>query len=157
MGRNHGTYATNLGCALCHDGCIQELVQVRAQVLVRQVSVLRQHVRSKVVVLVLDVQQQQVAERLRREGRVLQQEVQLAEATRRVLVNVHQALVVQRDRVQLVLAARRHVTQRLLCRLEVLQAVSGGGTLSEMNEGVTHIGERALGATLPSACTQWLP
>ena len=78
--------------------------------------VLGQHVRGQVVVLVLAVQQQQVPERARRERRVLQQEVELAER-----------LVVQRDRVELLLGPRRHVRERLLRRVEVLHRVLDGG------------------------------
>lgn len=106
-----------------HDASIQELEQARAQVLVRQVCVLRQDISGEVEVLVLHVQQQQVAERLRRERRVLQQEVKLSEPSGGVVLHVHKRLVVQRDRVQLVLATRRHITQCFLRGVVVAEAV----------------------------------
>mmetsp|Transcript_47163 Transcript_47163/g.81124 ORF Transcript_47163/g.81124 Transcript_47163/m.81124 type:complete len:311 (-) Transcript_47163:227-1159(-) len=112
-----------LGAGLHHDGRVQVVVQVRGQEAVRQVRVLGQDVRRQVVVLVLAVQEQQVPEGLRREGRAAQQEVQLAEARGRVLVHVHQRLVVQGDGVQLLLGARGHVAQRLARGVQVAQRV----------------------------------
>ena len=77
---------------LLGDERLKEVVEVGREVLVRQVGVLGQHVRGQVVVLVLAVQQQQVAECLGRERVLLQEELQLAEAVRGLGVNIHQSL-----------------------------------------------------------------
>ena len=114
---------THRRSTLRHNAGVEELEQLWAEVLVRQVRVLSQYISSKVVVLVLDVKQQQVSKRLRWEGRVLEQEVELAEARGGVIVHVHQRLVVQRHWIQLVLTPWRHVTQGFLGGSWVAKAV----------------------------------
>lgn len=165
---------THRRSTLRHNAGVEELEQLWAEVLVRQVRVLGQDIRCQIIVLVLHVaartrngrrqgtkarrhelehtprdarvthqrhiaprnkppqtsthpipshpnaQQKQVAKRLRWERRVLEEEVQFAEASSGVLFHVHKALVVERDRVKLVLSSRRHVTQSLLCCLHIL-------------------------------------
>ena len=64
--------------------------------LVREVRVLREDVGGEVVVSVLAVEQQQVAEGLGRERRVREQEVELAESRGGVRLDVDEGLVVQR-------------------------------------------------------------
>ena len=61
-----------LGARLHHNRGVEELVQVRREqlVVVCEVGVLCEHVCREIVVLVLALEQEQVAERLRREGRV---------------------------------------------------------------------------------------
>eukprot|EP00906_Rhabdomonas_costata_P030122 RCo042518 len=112
-----------LGRGLAGDACVQEVVQVLGEVLEAQVGVVRQNIRCEVVVLVLDVQDEQVLEGLCGERGVLQQEVQLPEPHRGVLLHVHQRGVVQADRVQLLVRARRHVRQRVLRGLQVAHHV----------------------------------
>ena len=53
-----------------------------------------QDVSRQIVVLVLAVEQQQVAESFRRKGVLLQQELELLEPIRRLRVHVHQGLII---------------------------------------------------------------
>lgn len=76
--------------------------------------------------LVLAVEKDKVGEGLSREGRILQQEVELFEASGGVLLNVHQGCVVECDRVQLIFIPRRHVHQGLLSSGRVLHRVLYG-------------------------------
>mmetsp|Transcript_210 Transcript_210/g.713 ORF Transcript_210/g.713 Transcript_210/m.713 type:complete len:375 (+) Transcript_210:1131-2255(+) len=82
-------------------------------------GVLGKHIGSEVQVLKLDVEQEEVAERLLRMGWVLQQEVELAAARCEVLLDAHESLVVERDGVELLLRTRRHVVECLARRLYV--------------------------------------
>mmetsp|Transcript_34103 Transcript_34103/g.74857 ORF Transcript_34103/g.74857 Transcript_34103/m.74857 type:complete len:258 (-) Transcript_34103:336-1109(-) len=74
----------------------------------------------------LAVEQQEVGERLRRKGRIINEEVELLETCRRLGLHTHQRRIVQRDRVELLIRARRHVTERLLRCLVVLHQVLDG-------------------------------
>ena len=65
---------------------------------------------------VFDVEQKQIAESLGWEGVLLQEELELAEATSGSCLHVHQRLVVESDGVELLFRARRHVSQRLTGR-----------------------------------------
>jgi len=62
--------------------------------------------------LVLDVKQQKIRKRFGRKRILLQEKLELLEALGRILFHVHERLVVQRDRVELVLGAWRHIGQR---------------------------------------------
>uniref|UniRef100_A0A1I8IGP2 Kinesin motor domain-containing protein n=1 Tax=Macrostomum lignano TaxID=282301 RepID=A0A1I8IGP2_9PLAT len=75
---------------------------------------LGQHVSCQIVIVELHVQQKKVAQRLRREALLLQQELEALKSAGSVGLHVHQAEVVQRDGVQLFLASRRHVGQGVL-------------------------------------------
>lgn len=90
-----------------------------------------------VVALVAALEEEQVAQRLRRAGRVRQQEAQLAEARRGRLGHLHERLIVQRDGVQLLLQPRGHVAQRLARRLVVPEREFDGG-LSRVVWGVEN-------------------
>jgi len=76
---------------------------------------------------VLAVEEQQVGEGLGGKGRVLDEEVELAEALRGQALHVHQRRVVQRHRVELLLASGRHVAERLSGGVVVLHLELDGG------------------------------
>ena len=84
-------------------------------VLVGKVGVLRQDVGGEVEVLVLAVQEEQVAEGLRGEGVLLEQELQLLEALGRLAIRVQQGLVVQGDRVELLLGPTKEIRPFVAC------------------------------------------
>mmetsp|Transcript_64470 Transcript_64470/g.155517 ORF Transcript_64470/g.155517 Transcript_64470/m.155517 type:complete len:233 (+) Transcript_64470:705-1403(+) len=112
---------------LHHERRVEELVERRVEELVGEVRVLGEHVGGEVEVLVLAVEQQKVGEGLGREGRVLDEEVELAEALRGEVLHVHQRRVVQRHRVELLLASGRHVRERLARGVVVLHLELDGG------------------------------
>mmetsp|Transcript_45291 Transcript_45291/g.107995 ORF Transcript_45291/g.107995 Transcript_45291/m.107995 type:complete len:268 (-) Transcript_45291:698-1501(-) len=112
-----------VGACLQQDRRVQETVEIRREVLVRQRRVVRHDVGGKVVVLVLAVEEQKVPERLGRERRLPHQPVHLLEASSRVLLHVHQREVVQRYRVEFFLGAGGHVREGLLGRACVLHHV----------------------------------
>ena len=111
------------GARLRRERAVEEVVEalaLLAEVLIREVRVLSEHVGGQVEQLVLAEVEEDVLERLRGEGRVLQQIVELLEARGGVFCHVHEGAVVQRDGVELLVGARRHVLQRLACRLRLL-------------------------------------
>ena len=75
-------------------------------------SVLCQHISGEVVVLVLAVQQQQIAKCLWREGILLEEELQFLESLSRTLFHVHQGLVVQGHGVELFLGSENMDAKR---------------------------------------------
>ena len=86
--------------------------------------------------LILAVEQDQVGEGLGRERRVVQQEVELLEAGGRILLNVHERLVVERNRVKFLLVTRRHVEKGLTSSSLVLHAeLDGGLKVESFDEG----------------------
>ena len=89
---------------LHHERRVEELVQRGVEELIGEVCVLGEDVGGEVEVLVLAVEEQEVGEGLRREGRVLDEEVELAEALGGKVLHVHERRVVQRHRVELLLA-----------------------------------------------------
>lgn len=112
---------------LVKDEVLEELEVLLRQALVGQVRILSEDICGQVVVLVLAVQQDQVGERFRWERRVLQQEVELLEACRRVLLDVHERRVVQSDWIELVFVPRGHVHEGLAGSCRVLHRVLDGG------------------------------
>lgn len=86
--------------------------------------------------LILAVEQDQVGEGLGRERWVVQQEVELLEAGRRILLNVHERLVVESNRVKFFLVARWHVEEGLTRSSLVLHAeLDGGLEVESFDEG----------------------
>ena len=77
--------------------------------------------------LVLAVEQDEVGEGLWRERRVVQQEVELLEASRRILLDVHQGLVVESHWIELFLVSWRHIEQGLAGGRVVLHTELDGG------------------------------
>mmetsp|Transcript_49220 Transcript_49220/g.145302 ORF Transcript_49220/g.145302 Transcript_49220/m.145302 type:complete len:465 (+) Transcript_49220:106-1500(+) len=136
-----------LGGGLGQDEPVEELVVLRVHALVGEVRVLREDVRRQVVVAVLAVEQEEVHKRLRR-GRVLaEEEVQLPEALRGLLVHLHERLVVQRHGIQLRLVPGRHVVEGVARRVQALHLVLDGGL---QVEGL-HEGGLAQDARVPHA------
>ena len=115
---------------MVQDEVLEELEVFLRQALVGEVGVLRQDICSQVVMLVLAVEKDEVWEGLSREWWILQQEVELFEASGWILLNVHQGCVVERHRVQLIFIPWRHVHQGLS---------SGGWVLHRVFDGSLQI------------------
>lgn len=94
---------------LLQNQCVYLLILVLGQTLEGKVCVFSQNVGCQVILTLLAVEQQQIGECLRGEGRIVEEEVQLLEAFLRSVVHPHQRLVVQGHRVDLVFVSRRHV------------------------------------------------
>mmetsp|Transcript_9142 Transcript_9142/g.19899 ORF Transcript_9142/g.19899 Transcript_9142/m.19899 type:complete len:238 (+) Transcript_9142:651-1364(+) len=120
-----------------HDARVHVVVLLLAEVLVRQVGVFCQQAGRDVVILVLAVQQQKVAEGLGRVGRVGEQVGELLEGARGVLLVQNDGLVVQRYGVQLRLQPGRHVRKGLLGGAAVRADLGGlGGAHLELHCGL---------------------
>lgn len=115
-----------LRAVLLQDQSVQILLFVLGEALECQVSVFGQYICCQVLLQVFALQEQQVCECLRWEGRVVEQEVEFPEGGCGVVVHVDECLVVQRYRVQFFLLARGHVEQSLLCPGHVLEVVLDG-------------------------------
>jgi hypothetical protein len=81
------------------------------------------HIGRQIIVLELDIEQQQIAKRFGREWGSGQQEIEFAKAVGGVCVHMQQRLVHESDGVQLLLRARRHVTQRLFGCIDCAQPI----------------------------------
>jgi hypothetical protein len=79
--------------------CFQEFEVLLGEALVGEVRIFGQHIRRQVEMVVLAVEQDQVGEGFRREGRVRKQEIQFFESTSSILLDIHECLVVKGDRI----------------------------------------------------------
>lgn len=105
-----------IGGRLHGDQCVEQIVQVRRQITVREVRMLGQDVGGRVVHLVPAAQQQDVAERLGRTGgrSQFQQKGQSAQSeAAHTGGRLAERQIVQRDRIEFGLGARRQIEQRL--------------------------------------------
>jgi hypothetical protein len=89
-------------------------------------GILGQDVSSKVIVLVLAIQEQKIAKGLRREGILLQQKLQLFKSLCWFVSHVHQGLIVQTDCVQLFLRPWGHISQRLPSSISIFEKIFNG-------------------------------
>lgn len=100
---------------LAGDERLEELPDIGPEGGLHELGVLGHHVGGDVVLGHggLAAEEKEVGEGLRGVGRVLKKEVDLAEGLRRVVVEVHQSQVVERDGVDLLLQAGGQILQNL--------------------------------------------
>jgi len=86
-----------LVCLLCtsllQNKSINLLLFVLGEAFKAEISILRKNVSSEVKVILLALEQQQIAERFRGEGRVVQKKVELLEAFLRCFLHPYQCLL----------------------------------------------------------------
>ena len=98
---------------LVEDERFKKFEVLSGQTLVSQIRVFSQNIGSKVIMLILAVQQNEIWECFWRERWIVKEEVQLLEAGGGVIFDVHQSLVVEGDWVELFLVSWGHVEKSL--------------------------------------------
>lgn len=99
--------------SLVEDEILKEVEVILRETFVSQLGVFSKDISSKVIMLIFAVEKDQVREGFWRERRVIKQEVKLLETATRVLLNVHESLVMESNWIQFIFISGRHVKESL--------------------------------------------
>ena len=79
------------------DEGLEEVIEIGSEILVSEVSILREDISSQIIILVLAIQQQQVTKCFRGKWILLKKELELAKPVRGLQLHVHQSLYSVKD------------------------------------------------------------